>query len=89
MRDAPRAYACAEQCAGRLHCGQWCGDSSRCLASPMLIDARIGIEARYNREGAAAAAGTPNPYRPRSAAATWWQRGYDRTHAVVEEEQKS
>ena len=32
-------------------------------------------ERRFTEQGRAAAPGASNPYKPGSAAATWWQRG--------------
>lgn len=82
MTYATPAYACTERAAGNKQCDRWCGDSSKCIASDVLVSARANIERRYTSQGAAAARDDSCPYRPTSAAATWWQRGYETTHGV-------
>lgn len=44
--------------------------------------ARAEIEKRYTDQGANSPRGAHNPYREGSAAATWWQRGYDNSPEV-------
>lgn len=75
----PPAYACIRRVNGEDKCSRWCGDSAKCIASPMLEDARAAMEMRYTNQGAASEPESTNPYRSGSNAAFWWQRGHNST----------
>lgn len=49
-----------------VHAAEKCAQSARAIC-----------ERHFMNEGAAACADSNNPYKPGSAAATWWQRGHD------------
>lgn len=79
----PPAYACICRASGEDKCSRWCGDSAKCIASPMLEEAKAAIKLRYTGQGAASEPESTNPYRAGSNAALYWQAGHDAAQAAI------
>ena len=79
----PPAYACIRRASGEDKCSRWCGDSAKCIASPMLEEAKAAIKLRYTGQGAASEPESTNPYRAGSNAALYWQAGHDAAQSAI------
>jgi hypothetical protein len=66
------------------HSASRSGDVELVSAVEQLSQSAASIcERRFTEAGAKAQKGATNPYKPGSAAFTWWQRGYDSARSAL------